>query len=62
MKSSEEGNMPESILDKEVYLRMDSAGLFMSPEKFDSIEIYDECYRRNVCSTFCRWVSGRVCV
>jgi Uma2 family endonuclease len=41
----EGGNMPESLLDEEIILDAESAGLFMSPEEFDNIEQYDENFR-----------------
>src|SRR5690349_2459636 len=37
--------MPQFVLDEEVILGLESAGLRMTPEEFDSIEEYDENYR-----------------
>jgi Uma2 family endonuclease len=37
--------MPESLLEEEIILDAESAGLLMSPEEFDNIEKYDENFR-----------------
>jgi Uma2 family endonuclease len=37
--------MPESLLEEEITLDAESAGLLMSPEEFDNINEYDENFR-----------------